>query len=194
MSAPSRAHTAAALVSAEADVLALSPGRQLPPHILSRITAAVASAPDSWADLVRFDPTSRYSTRLYRCDLFEIWLICWDFGQDTLLHDHGGSVGAFTVASGTLQEDFGSTTSAILRSRRWHTGDIASFGRTYVHNLVNASLERVVSIHAYSKPLTTMNFYCWLPSGMRHLRTVRCELGEPDTSELERTASALRKP
>jgi Cysteine dioxygenase type I len=34
-----------------------------------------------------------------------VWLICWDIGQDTLLHDHGGSVGAFAVARGSLLLD-----------------------------------------------------------------------------------------
>jgi hypothetical protein len=50
-----------------------------------------------------------------------------------------------------------------------------------------------VSIHAYSPPLTAMNFYCWLPSGIHHLREVPCDTPEPDTTALETTAARLRE-
>ena len=73
---------------------------------------------DEWSPHVRFDLTERYFQRLHRDDSVEVWLICWDLGQDTLLHDHGGSVGAFAVASGQLIEDFGDTTQEGLRTRR----------------------------------------------------------------------------
>lgn len=168
------------------------PGRQISPSALREIVHCVAGRPDLWRHLVAFDLTDRFSTRLYRSECLEIWLICWDLGQDTLLHDHGGSVGAFAVASGTLLEDSGSISSTELRTRERPSGTGASFGRSYLHNLVNAGLEPAVSIHAYSEPLTSMNFYCWLPTGMHYLRTIPCEAGEPETGELERTAAALR--
>jgi len=148
---------------------------------------------DEWSPHVRFDLTERYFQRLHRDDSVEVWLICWDLGQDTLLHDHGGSVGAFAVASGQLIEDFGDTTQEGLRTRRHQAGDSVGFGRTYLHNLVNVGMEPAISIHAYSKPLTSMNFYCWLPSGIHHLREVPCDTPEPDTTALELTAARMRE-
>ena len=147
---------------------------------------------DEWSPHVRFDLTERYFQRLHRDDSVEVWLICWDLGQDTLLHDHGGSVGAFAVASGQLIEDFGDTTQEGLRTRRHRAGDSVAFGPTYLHNLVNVGMEPAISIHAYSAPLTSMNFYCWLPSGIHHLREVHCDTPEPDTTALEATAARLR--
>jgi hypothetical protein len=152
----------------------------------------IAENPRSWADLVRFDLTERFYARLSRTDDVEIWLICWDIGQDTLLHDHGGSVGAFTVARGSLLEDFGTVNAEGLRTRRHSAGDAVGFGVDYLHNLVNVSTEPTVSIHAYSPPLRSMNFYCWLPSGMHHLREIGCDSPEPDTTALEAEAVALR--
>jgi hypothetical protein len=53
--------------------------------------------------------------------------------------------------------------------------------------------EPTVSVHAYSPPLRSMNFYCWLPSGMHHLREIACENPEPDTRALESQAALLRE-
>ena len=81
-----------------------------------------------------------------------MWLICWDYGQDTLLHDHGGSSGAFAVIDGELLEDFGSVTGGKLTTRRHRAGGGAFFGPRYLHNLVAANAVPAVSIHVYSPP------------------------------------------
>jgi predicted metal-dependent enzyme (double-stranded beta helix superfamily) len=193
MSVAARSPVTERILAAGADVLAVTPEGQLLPRSLAHITSTISSSPDLWTHLVRFDPTTRYFTRLHRSEIFEVWLICWDHGQDTLLHDHGGSVGAFTVASGALLEDFGSTRSTKLRTRTQHVGDSTCFGRDYLHNLVNRGLEPAVSIHAYSAPLTKMNFYRWRPSGMHHIRTLPCESGEPDARELEHAVTTWRE-
>lgn len=164
------------------------------PDVLRALVADLAMAPETWSAPVRFDLTERYCSRLHVEGVdssIEVWLICWDLGQDTLLHDHGGSAGAFAVASGSLLEDYGTTTKGDLRTRRHQTGDAVGFGANYLHNLVNVSTAPTVTVHAYSPPLRTMNFYCWLPSGMHHLRELRCDSPEPDTRELEAQAVAL---
>jgi hypothetical protein len=139
----------------------------------------IANSPDIWFSSVRFDLSDRYCRRLHRDDAHEVWLICWDLGQDTLLHDHGGSSGAFAVAQGGLIEDYGSVHLPTLRTRRHLAGSSVAFDVDYVHNLVNVGLRPTVSIHAYSPPLRAMNFYCWLPTGMHHLREILCDSPEP---------------
>lgn len=163
------------------------------PARLRTVVDDLARQPGEWTPLVRFDLAERYFARLHRDDDVEVWLICWDLGQDTLLHDHGGSVGAFTVVSGSLVEDFGAVGHDRLHTRRHATGDSVAFGADYVHNLVNVGLQPAVSIHAYSPPLRTMNFYCWLPTGIHHLRELRCDTPEPDTTALEAKAARLRE-
>jgi hypothetical protein len=163
------------------------------PEELRTIVEEIAATPEIWSSSVSFDLTERYYSRLRRERAVEVWLICWDIGQDTLLHDHGGSAGAFTVARGSLLEDFGAVHRTGLRTRRHTAGDAVGFGVDYLHNLVNVSTEPTVSIHAYSPPLHAMNFYCWLPSGMHHLREIICDTPEPDVTALEARASALRE-
>ena len=146
---------------------------------LKRVVERFANSPEIWFSSVRFDLSERYCRRLRADDDHEIWLICWDLGQDTLLHDHGGSSGAFAVTQGGLVEDYGSVTVATLRTRRHRAGSSVAFGPDYVHNLVNVGLRPTVSIHAYSPPLRSMNFYCWLPTGMHHVRELPCDSPEP---------------
>jgi len=167
--------------------------RQLTTAELREIVTEKAHDSDSWAAEVRFDLTERHYLRLRRDDAVEVWLICWDIGQDTLLHDHGGSAGAVTVARGSLFEDFGTVGHTGLRTRRHTEGDAVGFGADYLHNLVNVGTEPTVSIHAYSPPLRTMNFYCWLPTGMHHLRELECDTPEPETTALEAEAATLRE-
>lgn len=164
------------------------------PDELATVVTDVAAHPSAWSGLVEFDLTRRHYARLRRDDSVEVWLICWDLGQDTLLHDHGGSAGAFTVVSGSLTEDHGSVHLPGLRTRRHTAGATVGFGADYLHNLVNVGTEPTVSVHAYSPPLRSMNFYCWLPTGMHHLREIACDTPEPDTAALETEAAALREP
>jgi hypothetical protein len=153
----------------------------------------IAGSPSEWSNSVRFDLSERFYSRLRLDAAVEVWLICWDIGQDTLLHDHGGSVGAFTVARGSLLEDFGAVHRTGLTTRRHAAGDTVGFGADYLHNLVNVGTEPTVSIHAYSPPLRAMNFYCWLPTGMHHLREIPCDTPEPEVTALEAEAAAIRE-
>jgi Cysteine dioxygenase type I len=168
------------------------PGRYSPRE-LRAVVEKTAGSPADWSDSVRFDLSERFYSRLYLDAAVELWLICWDIGQDTLLHDHGGSVGAFTVARGSLLEDFGTVGRTGLATRRHSAGDTVGFGTDYLHNLVNVGTEPTVSIHAYSPPLRAMNFYCWLPTGMHHLREIPCDTPEPEVTVLEAEAAVLRE-
>jgi predicted metal-dependent enzyme (double-stranded beta helix superfamily) len=163
------------------------------PAELRNTVLGIARNREEWAASVRFDLSQRFYRRLHLDDFVEVWLICWDIGQDTLLHDHGGSAGAFTVAEGSLLEDFGTRRGSGLRTRRHAAGEAVGFGPDYLHNLVNVGTESTVSVHAYSPPLRTMNFYCWLPSGLHHLREIPCEGPEPPTDVLEAEAGNLRE-
>jgi hypothetical protein len=109
----------------------------------------------------------------------EVWLICWDVGQTTLLHDHGAAAGAFTVLSGALLEDFGRPGSRLLRQRRVGRGRVQTFGPDYVHNLVNPGPGLATSIHAYAPRLTTMTYYAVLADGTVPVRSLAVEAPEP---------------
>jgi Cysteine dioxygenase type I len=110
----------------------------------------------------------RWFTRVHGDDELDIWLISWAPGHPTELHDHGGSLGALTVLSGSLNEYRWDGRS--LRHRRLDAGDQAGFPLGWVHDVVWAprpvsrsagagTTPRTLSVHAYSPPLTAMSYY-----------------------------------
>ena len=123
---------------------------------------------------------TRWYRRLHADDDLDVWLISWAPGHATELHDHGGSIGALTVLSGSLHEY--RWDGERLRQRLLESGDQAAFPLGWVHDVSSAgsvsssgraSLE-TLSVHAYSPPLTTMSYYEVTPR--QALRRVRSEI------------------
>ena len=102
----------------------------------------------------------RWFTRLYGDDELDIWLISWVPDRSTELHDHGGSLGALTLLSGSLHEF--RWDGEALRLRRLDAGDQAAFPLGWVHDVAwapTAPDAPTLSVHAYSPPLTAMSYY-----------------------------------
>ncbi len=146
---------------------------------LTELVRAVAADEDRWRSVARHEPHRRNFTRLALADDHEVWLICWDLGQTTLLHDHGGATGAFLVVDGALLEDYARPGAGRLAQRRVGRGAVRSFGPGYLHNLVNAGPGLATSIHAYAPRLTTMTYYAVLPDGVVPVRTMPVDTPEP---------------
>jgi hypothetical protein len=111
---------------------------------------------------MRFDSERRWHDRIYRDGLIDVWLITWMPSQGTVLHDHGGSAGAFAVLSGELSEAIyrpGAASGEKLVDIPRTAGQRVGFGAHYIHDVRNLSDEPAVSIHAYSSPLSSMNYY-----------------------------------
>jgi hypothetical protein len=134
----------------------------------------------------------RWFTRIDGDEELDVWLISWVPGQPTQLHDHGGSLGALTVVSGSLNEFRWDGKS--LRRRRLDAGDQAGFPLGWVHDVVwaprpvpeptigaVATVQPTLSVHAYSPPLTAMSYY--EVTERNRLRRQRTELtDEPEGS------------
>ncbi|KZS73575.1 cysteine dioxygenase [Mycobacterium kansasii] len=113
--------------------------------------------------------TQRWFARVHGDDDLDIWLISWVPGHATELHDHGGSIGALTVLSGSLNEY--RWDGRRLRRRRLDAGDQAGFPLGWVHDVVwaprkapavephSTAMPPTLSVHAYSPPLTAMSYY-----------------------------------
>jgi hypothetical protein len=103
----------------------------------------------------------RWFTRIHGDEEIDIWLISWVPERSTELHDHGGSLGALTLLSGSLNEF--RWDGARLRRRQLEAGDQAGFPLGWVHDVVwaptGAPAVPTVSVHAYSPPLTAMSYY-----------------------------------
>lgn len=117
--------------------------------------------------------SKRWFTRIHGDEELDVWLISWVPGHPTELHDHGGSLGALTVLSGSLNEFRWDGRG--LRRRRLDAGDQAGFPLGWVHDVVWAPrpvpeptttavatdlrVQPTLSVHAYSPPLTAMSYY-----------------------------------
>ena len=108
---------------------------------------------------VHADAENRWHVRLRCDDEVDVWLISWTQEQGTQLHDHGGSSGAFTVVSGSLSEAVWAPGAETLTETSRTEGDSVLFGEHYVHDVRNVEAETAVSVHAYSPPLSQMNYY-----------------------------------
>ncbi|WP_068163902.1 cysteine dioxygenase [Rhodococcus phenolicus] len=134
---------------------------------LTAVARSIAADPEQWLPFVRFDAEERWYTRLAFTDEYEVWLLSWLPGQRTGIHDHGGSAGVFAVADGTLREIVvedprpglldGAT--AALSTAVYAAGEARAFGPHHVHEVVNDSDRRAVTVHVYAPALSSMHRY-----------------------------------
>ncbi len=138
---------------------------------LTDLVAAVAADPAAWRPHLQLpEPEAgRWWTRLSTNPTVDVWLLSWSPGQTTELHDHGPSVAAFTVVEGELVEARatpGTPRTVHTRNR----GSVTAIPLGVLHDVTGAGTGPAVSIHAYSPPLTEMNYY---DADLTVTRTVR---------------------
>ncbi|MEU2510233.1 cysteine dioxygenase family protein [Streptomyces sp. NPDC007863] len=130
----------------------LQPEREHPVTVaeFAGLARELAADRDRWAPHVEYDATTRWYHRLRTGPGYEVWLLSWVPGQGSGLHDHGRSSGVLTVLQGELTE----RTDRGVRVLRPGTQRVYAPG--YAHEVVNDSLEPVVSLHVYFPGLTEM--------------------------------------
>jgi hypothetical protein len=121
---------------------------------------------EPWANATDLVLLERRYELLDRTADFELWLVHWPTDGALVLHDHGGSSGAFHVVWGALDETSTTRRGHVLHQQRLAPSEGKSFGPAYVHSVVNSEHTVATSIHAYSPPLTSMNFYETSPAGL----------------------------
>jgi len=139
---------------------ARSAGRPLGPAALLGAVRELAREADTWRALAQHDPHERWFLRLAAHEDFDTWLIGWDAHQGVDLHDHGGSSGALYVVDGQLHETSGRRDGlGGLHEQLLTQGTARAFGPNHVHRVVNSTAQVATSLHVYSPPLVTMDFY-----------------------------------
>lgn len=163
---------------------------------LAKLTRSVAADVRAGSHHVEFNAEERWSVRLLGDDYKDVWLISWTEDQSTELHDHAGSLGALTVVSGALTERFWAPDVGGrpgLRERDLGTGRSVGFPVGHVHDVINTQTEPAISVHAYSPPLTVMNYYdIDAAHALRRVRSVLTDDPEPDAPTVDAAAIGLR--
>jgi hypothetical protein len=134
----------------------------LPPRNLDRaelqaLVDELAAEPDRWRRHVGFAGQQRHFASLHRDEYVDVWLLCWNRGDDTGWHDHDISSGAVRVVRGAVRESSprmgGEPVVRVVPA-----GGSFSFGPEHIHRLAGED-EHAVSIHAYSPPLWRLGQY-----------------------------------
>lgn len=134
--------------------------RPLAPAALLGVVRELARDAETWRALAHHDPDERWFLRLAAHEHYDTWLIGWAAHQGVDLHDHGGSSGALYVVEGELYETSGRRDgSSAFHEQQLTAGTARAFGASHVHRVVNSSPQIATSIHVYSPPLVTMDFY-----------------------------------
>jgi mannose-6-phosphate isomerase-like protein (cupin superfamily) len=131
----------------------------LSPAELLRLTRELARDHETWRSLVQHTPWERWCSRIAAHDDHDVWLIGWDSYQGVDLHDHGGSSGALYVVEGELLETSTRREGVFLQEEHLLAGTARAFGPGHVHRVVNPSATPATSVHVYSPPLVTMDFF-----------------------------------
>jgi cysteine dioxygenase len=114
---------------------------------------------------------------VYRNDLFEVLILCWDIGMRTPVHNHRGQLGWMSVQQGMLSilnYTRSDCSGACHLNRRWSKIElqseipIAGVGfvshvndHETIHQIVNDEQfqQRAVSLHIYSRPFDSCVVY-----------------------------------
>ena len=135
----------------------LLPARNLDRTELEALVDELARDPERWAGHVGFSGERRHYVSLHRDEYVDVWLLCWQRGDDTGWHDHDISSGAVRVVRGSLRESsprlWGEHVSRVIDS-----GGLFSFGPEHIHRRAGENAQ-AVSIHAYSPPLWRLGQY-----------------------------------
>lgn len=137
---------------------------------------------------IHFKATGYSRNVLYRDERFEAICLCWEPGQTSSVHNHGGSYGVIYVYEGALQVDTfrrvddgsqpGEADLAAMVTLHAPAGALMLDRVGSIHKLSNPHHEtrrRTVSLHFYAGPLDTMEVF---DPATRHVRSVPLQ-GEP---------------
>jgi cysteine dioxygenase len=135
---------------------------------LRELTAALAELELDPSDLAEY---VRFSERTYRRNLvrggdwYNLWVLCWQNGQRSPIHDHRGSGCGVRVLEGTMTETlFEFAPNGLVKptfSRDLEPGQVTGSEDTDLHQVSNlqADMANLITLHVYSPPLLIMGTY-----------------------------------
>lgn len=116
-----------------------------------------------------------------RTPAFELLVLCWRPGHESTIHDHAGSLNAIRVYRGELASRVfvpaagrpaGTGPVELLAEERVTPGGWTGVDRGGIHQLLNSTVDDLVTVHVYAPPLTELVVYSTdsAETERRHLR------------------------
>jgi predicted metal-dependent enzyme (double-stranded beta helix superfamily) len=102
---------------------------------------------------------------MYKDELFELILLCWNEGQETSIHNHDGEDCWVYLLEGEMEEVFYSMDSFNHLKKEYSQSIVPqqlSFMNDKIgfHKLKNSFTGTSMSLHLYAKPIEQCHFYC----------------------------------
>ena len=140
------------------DGSSLSPADPSPlrPSALADIACGLARTAEAWRGRLTGHHRRRAGLRLIATPEYDVWVLYWPPGTNVAPHDHGQSAGAFAVAAGELLEI--RWHGEIRRHRKIVRGEFLTVEPGVVHDVLAVDVP-ALSVHVYSPPLRSMNYY-----------------------------------
>ncbi len=136
----------------------LATQRTLSNHALEMIASGLSCVVDTRPVRFRRGETRRYTQMLDTPD-YNAWLIAWAPSAALEPHDHGGSRGVVQVVTGRLVESYVDRGDPRPRSRVATSGETLDVPAHRIHEVWNPGPDVAISVHVYSPPLTSMEFF-----------------------------------
>ena len=126
---------------------------------------------DSLNSFLHFSPKFYTRNLIHKNELFEVMALCWDAGQASRVHNHSEQKCWMSVPAGQLRVQNFRTVECDERRRICLLEESDRFDISLaepakveldepIHQVLNVSEERAVSLHVYSKPFDTCLSYC----------------------------------
>jgi len=112
------------------------------------------------ADFIKYTSwgNSRYTRNcIVRTDAYELLLLCWEQGQETAVHCHGGEECWVYNVQGVIQEVHYEMEAGVPVET--NTEELSAGGLSYMnddlgyHKLINAAKGRSMTLHLYMNPI-----------------------------------------
>lgn len=110
---------------------------------------------NDWKKYIKINEKTYNREKIYDCDLFDIYIITWNIGQKSLIHNHAENGCILRVLQGELVETMYDYNLNFLETNIFDDleNNISYMDNTIgLHKIENNGVEIAVSLHIYSPP------------------------------------------
>ena len=141
--------------------------------VLRDVLRGVQLFPDALTDYLQWRPQGYTRNLVYRDDIFELLVVCWEVGACSAVHDHGGQECWLAVCAGGLAVESFALQDHAQRGRAGEDIGVVCDGffvagsggidhrdaQRDLHRVANPSPQRAISVHVYACPVDTCIVY-----------------------------------